>query len=74
MAWRRPGDKSLSGPMMVRLPPHICVTRPQWVKVVICINYQRFYLFTGTQQTVALVFASFAYVSRIVFATYEMDI
>ena len=32
MAWRRPGDKPLSGPRMVRLPTHICVTRPQWVK------------------------------------------
>ena len=32
MAWRRPGDKPLSGPMMVRWPTHICVTRPQWVK------------------------------------------
>ena len=31
MAWRRPGDKPLSEPMIVRLPPHICVTRPQWV-------------------------------------------
>ena len=31
MAWRRPGDKPLSEPMMVRLPSHICVTRPQWV-------------------------------------------
>ena len=31
MAWRRPGDKQLSGPMMVRLPTHICVTRPLWV-------------------------------------------
>ena len=31
MAWRRPGDKPLSGPMMVRLPTHICVTRPRWV-------------------------------------------
>ena len=33
MAWRRPGDKPLSEPMMVRLPTHICVTRPQWVKL-----------------------------------------
>ena len=33
MAWRRPGDKPLSEPMMVRFPTHICVTRPQWVKV-----------------------------------------
>ena len=32
MAWRRPGDKPLSEPMMVRLPTDICVTRPQWVK------------------------------------------
>ena len=31
MAWRRWGDKPLSEPMMVRLPMHICVTRPQWV-------------------------------------------
>ena len=32
MAWRRPGDKPLSEPMMISLPTHICVTRPQWVK------------------------------------------
>ena len=32
MAWRRPGDKPLSGPMVVSLPTHICVARPQWVK------------------------------------------
>ena len=32
MAWRRPGDKPLSEPMVVRLATHICVTRPQWVK------------------------------------------
>ena len=31
MAWRRPGDKPLFGPMMVKLSTHICVTRPQWV-------------------------------------------
>ena len=30
MAWRRSGDKPLSEPMMVSLPTHICVTRPQW--------------------------------------------
>ena len=29
MAWRRPGDKPLSEPMIVRLATHICVTRPQ---------------------------------------------
>ena len=32
MAWRRPGDKPLSEPVMFRLLTHICVTRPQWVK------------------------------------------
>ena len=32
MAWRRPGDKPLSEPMMVSLLTHIYVTRPQWVK------------------------------------------
>ena len=34
MAWRCPGDKPLSEAMMVSLPMHICVTRPQWVKSV----------------------------------------
>ena len=33
MAWRRPGDKPLSEPMLVRSLTHICVTRPQWVNV-----------------------------------------
>ena len=34
MAWRRPGDKPLSEPMMVKLLTHICVTRSQWVKTI----------------------------------------
>ena len=33
MAWRRPGDTPLYEPMMVSLLTHICVTRPQWVKI-----------------------------------------
>ena len=33
MPWRRPGDKTLSETMMVILLTHICVTRPQWVKM-----------------------------------------
>ena len=33
MAWRRPGDKPLSEPMMCDSLTHICVTRPQWVKI-----------------------------------------
>ena len=36
MAWRRSGDKALSGTMMVSLLTHICVTRPQWVKIMMC--------------------------------------
>ena len=32
MAWRRPGEKPLSEPMLVKSLTHICVTRPQWVK------------------------------------------
>ena len=31
IAWRRPGDKPLSEPMMVNLLTHIWVTRSQWV-------------------------------------------
>ena len=31
-AWRRPGDKPLSEPVMVRLPTNICISQPQWVK------------------------------------------
>ena len=43
MAWRRPGDKLLSEPMMVNLLTHICVTRPQWVKET-CVIYFKFHL------------------------------
>ena len=32
MDWRRPGDKPLSETMMVSIPTHICVTRPQGFK------------------------------------------
>ena len=38
MAWRRPGDKPLSEPMMLSLPTHICITRPQWVKFIQLTN------------------------------------
>ena len=34
MAWRRPGDKSSSEPMVYRSLMHLCVTRPQWVNVL----------------------------------------
>ena len=45
MAWRRPGDKSLSEPMLVRSLTHICVTRPQWVNrnlSAICMGWSYF--------------------------------
>ena len=38
MAWRRPGDKPLCGPIMVKLLTHICVTRPQWVNLFVLIE------------------------------------
>ena len=34
MAWRRPKDKPLFEPMMVSLPTHIWVARPQWVNIL----------------------------------------
>ena len=37
MAWRRPGDKPLSESMLVSLPTHTCVTRPQWA--LTCISW-----------------------------------
>ena len=40
MAWRRPGDKPLSEPMMIGLLTHICVTRPRWVKMVSMISME----------------------------------
>ena len=62
MAWRRPGDKPLSEPMLVRSLTHICVTRPQWVNVNIGIyesiifneklnTENNWNLFPGTQLT-----------------------
>ena len=41
MAWRRPGDKPLSEPMLVFVPTHICVTRPQWVKLWQNMNHRK---------------------------------
>ena len=35
MAWHRLGDKPLFEPKMVRLPKYICVTRPQWVNILV---------------------------------------
>ena len=42
MAWHRPGDKSLSEPMMVSLLTHICIARQQWgipIWLWVCFRY-----------------------------------
>ena len=41
MAWRRPGDKPLTEPMLVRSLTHICVTRPQWVNHYVFVNLKK---------------------------------
>ena len=35
MAWRRPGGRPLSEPVVVTLPTHICIVRPQWVNGIV---------------------------------------
>ena len=47
MAWRRPGDKPLSEPMLVRSLTHICVTRPQCVKSHLSLIQNMDLLFTN---------------------------
>ena len=39
MAWGRPGDKPLSEQMKVRLPTHICISRPQWVNHLLRVHF-----------------------------------
>ena len=41
MAWRRPGDKPLSEPMMVSLLTHIWVSWPEWVNITRHISTQQ---------------------------------
>ena len=47
MAWRRPGDKPLSQPMMVKLLTHVRITRPQWVKSMLINQWVRIWLLIG---------------------------
>ena len=44
LVWHRPGDKPLSEPMMVRLPTHTCVTRPQWGTCIEELAYFRCFI------------------------------
>ena len=37
VAWCRPGDKPLCEPMMVRLPAHICITRPDELSYLLVV-------------------------------------
>ena len=56
-AWRQPGDKPLSEPMMFSLRMHIWVTRPQWVNwyiyvcvcvcVCVCVSVNRCHIDAG---------------------------
>ena len=39
MAWRRPGAKPLSEPILVSLLTHICPTWSQWVKLISMMSY-----------------------------------
>ena len=70
MAWRRPGDKPLSEPMMVSLLTHICLTRPQWVNgwILMFANFH-YELITGAvvgkwrQSTFSLLFTAYQMIS-----------
>ena len=45
LAWRRPGDKPISEPMMISLLTHKCVTRLQLVKTFYCWQYSYYFLY-----------------------------
>ena len=53
MAWRRPGDKPLSEPVMVSLLTHIRVTRPQWVNIpaLVTLKFSKHESKTGKSNT-----------------------
>ena len=48
MAWCWSGNKPLSEPIIVKLPMHICVTRPQWVKPLMCGKCYMLYMMTSS--------------------------
>ena len=57
MAWRWPGDKPLSEPMMVSLLTHICVAWPQWVKCIFLnekIQFSLIFIPIGTINTMSV--------------------
>ena len=64
MAWRRPGDKPLSEPMMVSLTTHICVTRPQWVNTSLCLDINK-YLWIITHMSVTMELIQILFLARV---------
>ena len=59
MAWRRPGDQPLSEPMMVSLPTHIWVIRPQWVNsrwLVTYTSYQSYHMHAHRRHCISTLF------------------
>ena len=60
MAWHRPGDKPLSEPMMVVLPKHVCVNRPQWV------NFMQVHRAFWVKTTVYIRFGSISFTPSLI--------
>ena len=54
MAWRHPGDKPLSEPMMVNLPTHICLSWPQWVNSLALLLHLMWNFHCNHQSTLLL--------------------
>ena len=80
MAWRRPGDKPLSGPVMVSLLTQICVTRPQWVNyrythkcILVHTHRYRLYTFRYTHTNILLYFIH-VFFHRIAFSLHCVDV
>ena len=74
MAWRRPGDKPLSEPMMVKLRTHICVTRPQRINdfpIIIQIRW-KFHL-TVIQLLVTILQQNVAHTTTVQVSCYEQN-
>ena len=66
MAWRRSGDKPLSEPMVVSLPTHICVARPQWVNLSFN-NWVSLYRMTGAPVSFDSFAMHFGWFYRLIF-------
>ena len=72
MAWRRPGDKTLSEPMMVSLLTHICVTRSQWGTYTLMLNWPT-HLILGLKSETYLLYCTCtqAWTTRFYFVTWH---